>query len=206
MDRRTTSGTLLGALLLGTIGTAFAQDGTAPYLGTWSRTLETCSLSDDEDETRLTISATTFKTYRDTCGMSVPELQDDRSFRANLACGGAGPSGRGLLRIYFRDSSQAVFFTSIGRARRSRDGIRCAPEMPGLRGEIPDPSAELPKLPKNPKDAWARLRALCAAPSTPNRLAVCAERRRIAATLRAQGLCHVTRGTRESWRSCRERP
>lgn len=180
-----------------------------PFAGAWSRQFETCSLSDDEDETRLRIRTDSFEDYRETCAMSAPELRADGSYRAGLSCPGRGGSGRGTLRVYMRSPRQAVFFTAIGKQLRSRDGVRCPAEPIGIEAADQLSAASeaigLTRPSRSPTKEWLKLRAACASPTAPDRAEACAERRRLGTLLRSRGLCHYTRGNREGWSPCGQR-
>lgn len=188
-------------ILAATAPGAWAQTQPVPFTGTWSRDLESCALSDDEDESRLRITAGTLEEYRDTCAISNGDIFEDGSYRANLTCAAAG---RGLLRVYIRDPDHAVFFTATGKRRRSHDGVRCPVQLRGADGLAApgDSLATLPAPSRAPAKDWAKYRTLCATPGAPNREDACAERRRLGEILRSQGMCHYTRGMRDGWRRC----
>ena len=192
---------LLGALLAAPVGPAFAAE-TPPFAGTWSGDIKACSLSDDEDETRLRIGADTLEDYHESCALGAVERHPDGSYRGRLTCPGRDGSGR--LRIYMRDRNRAVFAIVVGKRRRSREGVRCAPEPLVLRpGEALEGESSLTGSFRrlSPAKQWLHLRQVCARPG-PDRDEACAERRRLGRLLREQGQCHFTRGTREGWRPC----
>ena len=180
-----------------------AQEAGSPLAGTWSKDLDTCSLSDDEDETRFVIEPGEIKDYAETCRIANQSARQDRSLILVLQC----PSARQpqVMRVFRKSADSAVFYLPEGKRPRSRDVIRCPPALPEpplVTIEGSAPSWNNIREPRRLIKLWLDLRQRCRSQVSVSREEACTERRQLGTLLRSMRLCHYTRGSREGWRSC----
>jgi hypothetical protein len=179
-----------------------AQEAVSPLAGTWSKDLDTCSLSDDEDETRFVIEPGEIKDYGETCRILNQSARQDRSLILSLQC----PSARQpqIMRVFRKSADSAVFYLPENKRPRSRDVMRCPPSLPDLPltgAEGTEPWSSI-REPRRLIKMWLDARQRCRSQVSASREEACTERRQIGALLRSMRLCHYTRGSREGWRSC----
>jgi hypothetical protein len=104
-----------------------AEERSFPIEGVWSKDLDTCSLSNDEDETRFVIEAGEIKDYSETCRILTQSGRQDGSRIISLQC----PKARGaqVMRVFRKSPDSAVFYLPENKRPRSRDVMRCPPAL-----------------------------------------------------------------------------
>ncbi|MBM0206595.1 hypothetical protein JNW90_28995 [Micromonospora sp. STR1s_5] len=188
------------ALLALGVGRSEAAEALDSLEGVWSRDLDTCSLTSDEDELRIAIESGQLTDYQETCRVGYRSPRNDGSTLVTLQCG----SARRLMRVFPKSLDSAVFYLPENKRPRSRDMIRC-PVMPinALPG-LSEPNEAWNKIrePRRLIKLWLDARQRCRSGVSVAREEACADRRQLGALLRSMRLCHFTRGSREGWRAC----
>ena len=190
-------------LMLASSVIAHAQPAGTLLEGVWSKDLDTCSLTDDEDETRLTIERGELKDYEETCRIGNVSVREDGSSVVGLQCGGRNAAR--LMRVFPQSVGRAVFYLPENKRPRSRDMMRCPLPLPDILQPSGDPASYKWNEVREPRrliKLWLDARQRCRSGVSVAREEACAERRELGARLRSMRLCHVTRGSREGWRAC----
>jgi hypothetical protein len=188
------------ALLAGGAGSSEAAEAPDSLEGVWSRDLDTCSLTDDEDELRVAIENGQLTDYQETCRIGERSARNDGSTLVTLQCG----SARRFMRVFPKSRDSAVFYLPENKRPRSRDVIRC-PAMPvNALPDVSEPNEAWNNIrdPRRLIKLWLDARQRCRSGVSVAREAACAERRQLGTLLRSMRLCHFTRGSREGWRAC----
>ncbi len=169
--------------------------------GLWSKDLDTCSLSEDEDETRLIVEDRELRDYSEACRIVNRSVQADRSVLVLLQC--PRVSGVRTMRVFPKSAEKAVFYLPENKRPRSRDMIRCpsAPPETPVTTEATEAWTKI-RDPRRLIKLWLDARQRCRLPGAPGRQEACAERRQIGSLLRDMKLCHYTKGSREGWQAC----
>jgi hypothetical protein len=193
------------ALLVAAGGELAAQERKDSIAGVWSRDFDTCSLTVDEDDARITVEGDEVRDYTETCRILSQSPRQDRSVLMLLQC----PTSRGAstMRVFRKSQDSAVFYLPENKRPRSRDVIRC-PQVAAAAAPVePGPNEAWTKIrePRRLIKLWLDARQRCRSEVSVAREESCTERKQIGALLRSMSLCHFTRGSREGWRACSSR-